>query len=80
MMYSMQGYEIAQEQHKDALREAQKSALVQQALAVASAGHSGQSLIGRMAQLFGRPAGKIAQDLHEQRPARRSAMRLRSSA
>jgi hypothetical protein len=80
MMYNMLGYEIAQEQHKDLLREAQKSELVQQALATASVGHNIRSVFGRMAQLFGRPAGEMPQDFQEQRPIRQTSLRLRNTA
>jgi hypothetical protein len=80
MMYSMQGYELAQERHKDYLREAQKYALVQQALAGAGAGRTVRSLIRHVAQLFGRPAGSMVQEIREQRPIRRTITPLRTSA
>jgi hypothetical protein len=80
MMYNMLQYEFAQEQHKDLLREAQKYALVQQALAGASVGRNVWSLVGRMAQLFGRLTGEVPQEFREQRPIRRNPIYLRRNA
>lgn len=84
MMYDLLQYEVAQEQHKDYLAEAQKYALVQQALANASADGKAQSVIGRMARLFGRSAGPVPQGFQEQRQARsivlNLVMRVRNNA